>query len=131
MIRPRGPRSNIMGKVKRLLRQQERRKRATAIIAILAERYPHAFAVYEARRRPLKIGIYDDIEGFDGRDLALALMIYKNSFGYLTQMRAGVDRIGLDGRPAGSVTEEEEQVAERLVKERLTRMRRGRKSAAA
>jgi sRNA-binding protein len=129
MIRPRGPRSNIMGKVRRLMHQQERRKRATAIIAILAERY--LFAIYEARRRPLKIGIYEDIEGFDGRDLAVALMIYKNSFGYLTQMKAGVDRIGHDGRPAGSVTQKEEQAAERLVKERLRRMRRGRKSAAA
>ena len=96
-----------------------------------AERYPHAFAVYEARRHPLKMGIYDDIEDFDRRELALALMIYKNSFGYLTQMRDGAVRVDLDGRPAGSVTEEEEQVAKRLVKERLTRMRRGRKSAAA
>jgi hypothetical protein len=130
MIRPRGPRSNIMSKVKRLLQRQERRKRAIAIIAILAERYPRAFAVYEARRRPLKIGIYNDIEGFDGRDLELAMMIYTKSFGYLTQMRVGVDRIDLDGRRAGSVTEEDAADAQRLVNERLTGMRRGSKAAA-
>ena len=34
---------------------------ARAAIALLAERFPKAFAVHEAKRRPLKIGIDTDI----------------------------------------------------------------------
>jgi sRNA-binding protein len=33
----------------------------TEIIAYLAEVFPHAFAVSHANRRPLKIGIADDL----------------------------------------------------------------------
>ena len=38
-----------------------KRSDANAAIMLLAELYPACFAVYEARRRPLKVGIRDDI----------------------------------------------------------------------
>ena len=57
------------------------RSYARAAIAILAELYPNAFVVYEARRRPLKIGIRDDIAArvngaIEPHELSLALGRY-------------------------------------------------------
>ncbi len=39
----------------------EDRARATAGIELLAKAFPHCFAVYQGKRRPLKIGIHLDI----------------------------------------------------------------------
>jgi len=53
---------------------------AKALIEKLADRFPACFAVYEKRRRPLKIGIHDDlVAALDGtvslRELKAALAL--------------------------------------------------------
>jgi sRNA-binding protein len=84
------------------------------LIALFAEKWPACFFVYEKRRRPLAIGIHEQIiSAFDGVAssrvlIQRALAIYVNNFGYLRQIKAGRDRIGLGGEPAGVVTAEEE-----------------------
>lgn len=78
----------------------------------LAEAFPQAFFIYEARRRPLKVGIRDDIlaaldGAMDARELAIVLRFYSSNRGYLRACRAGAPRIDLEGNPAGAVTAEE------------------------
>jgi ProP effector len=85
----------------------------TDIISILAEWFPHAFAVYERRRRPLKIGVHVDIlertgGAIEPRELARALRYYTANTGYLrSASRPGAERVDLDGKPAGVVTPEQ------------------------
>lgn len=83
-----------------------------AVIELLAERFPQCFAVYELRRRPLKVGIRDDIVAaingaIEPRWLNRALSFYTHNVGYLHSLRAGAVRIDLDGNAAGEVTEEQ------------------------
>ena len=90
----------------------ERAAAARALIEKLAERWPRCFSVYEKRRRPLKLGIHHDIlAAFDGSvtpaDLSNAMRYYVGNRGYLRYCREGVDRIGLDGEPAGKVSAKE------------------------
>jgi ProP effector len=84
-----------------------------AAIALLVERYPKTFAVYEARRRPLKIGIDRDLVAALGgamtpRELGSALRCYCSNEGYLRNMLKGAWRVDLDGNPCGAVTGEAE-----------------------
>jgi ProP effector len=78
-------------------------------IALLCERFPKCFAQYEARRRPLKVGIHHDILAkLDGAltpdELGKALQVYVLNKVYRQRLRAGATRIDLDGNPAGIVT---------------------------
>ncbi len=89
------------------------RSGAETVIATLSQRWPRAFAVRQSQRRPLKIGIHVDmLAALDGAmtaaELGDALDGYVKSSGYLRRLtRAGAERIGLDGAPAGEVTPEE------------------------
>jgi ProP effector len=78
------------------------------ILKMLAGRWPRAFAVLEADRRPLKLGIRDDIAALLGTDtpprLRQALAQYCNAVGYLRQCLPGATRRDLEGEPAGEVT---------------------------
>src|SRR5262245_58633476 len=92
---------------------QSHNQGATAAIALLAELYPKCFSVYEGRRRPLKIGIHNDIlAAVDGAitplELGKALGIYCSNRAYLGHTRKGAWRLDLDGKPAGTVTADEE-----------------------
>ncbi len=83
-----------------------------AVLALLAERWPACFAIYEARRSPLKVGIHRDIlAALDGtvtaKKLSAALRCYTGNAVYRSRLRAGAVRIDLDGRPAGEVTADE------------------------
>ena len=83
-----------------------------ATIRLLTERWPLAFSVFEGRRRPLKIGIHLDIlAALDGTvtpdALSLALKVYVSNKVYRSRLVTGAVRIGLDGAPAGVVTEKE------------------------
>ena len=83
-----------------------------ASIELLAEMFPRCFAVHEARRRPLKIGIHLDVMADIGglvtsAELSTALGCYVGNRVYQKRIRAGAARIGLDGEPAGEVTETE------------------------
>lgn len=77
------------------------------IIGLLAERFPKCFAVYERRRRPLKLGIHHDITDIDPAALTAALRSYVSADGYLCRCLVGAPRIDLNGEPAGVVTAEE------------------------
>jgi ProP effector len=90
---------------------KERQKREAAIRA-LAQRWPKCFAVNEKRRRPLKVGIAEEIRaaGLD-IDVSAALAFYAHNASYMKALVVGAVRIGLDGEPAGTVTKEQEAVA--------------------
>jgi ProP effector len=84
-----------------------------AAIALLADAFPKCFSVYELRRRPLKVGIHQDIlAALDGTitpaELRNALGVYCSNPGYLSHMLKGAWRLDLDGEPAGGVTAAEE-----------------------
>jgi hypothetical protein len=84
----------------------------TACIELLAETFPKCFAIYEARRKPLKIGIHLDIlAAFDGAvtpiELSRALRRYTGNKLYQSRLRAGAIRVDLNGDPAGTVTPEQ------------------------
>jgi sRNA-binding protein len=76
----------------------------------------------EYRRRPLKIGIRDDIDAkiqIASKDLTRALGFYCRSKSYLQRMRKGAWRLDLDDNTSGEVTaEEEEHAKEKLAARR-------------
>ena len=83
-----------------------------ACIGLLAEAFPKCFVVYEARRRPLKVGIHNDImAALDGAvtaaELSRALGKYTNNKVYRTRLRVGAMRIDLNGEAAGTVAADE------------------------
>jgi ProP effector len=80
-----------------------------ATLALLADRFPHVFAVDPKLRKPLKIGIADDLAAaLDGvvarRQLAFALAGYCNSVAYLKNCTVGAERVDLAGNAVGTVT---------------------------
>jgi ProP effector len=89
-----------------------------AIIALLCSRFPKAFFLHEDRRRPLKLGISDDVlavlgDAIDRKELGSALRVYTGSMVYLKRQTAGTDRIDLDGNACGVVSEEHGANAQR------------------
>jgi ProP effector len=92
---------------------QSHNQAVTAVIALLAETFPKCFAVYQGRRRPLKLKIHLDIQAaLDGAitpaELHKALGVYCSNQAYLGHTRNGAWRLDLDGNPAGTVTADEE-----------------------
>jgi ProP effector len=87
-----------------------KRKAVVASIAAFADRFAVASVILETRRRPLKIGIAQDIYAaapeIDKRDLQMALAHYCKRAGYLRSMTSGAGRADLDGAAAGVVTDE-------------------------
>ena len=84
-----------------------------AAIALLAETFPKCFAVYQERRRPLKLGIHLDIQAaLDGvitsAELSNALGAYCANQAYRGRTLQGAWRLDLNGEPAGVVTADEE-----------------------
>jgi ProP effector len=99
-----------------LSRRQKRAQAVAAAIALLAETFPRAFFVYQGRRRPLKLNIHLDIQAaLDGAitptELHRALGAYCSNPFYLDHARKGAQRLDLDGKPAGAVTDDEEALA--------------------
>jgi len=80
-------------------------------INLLCERFPKAFARFEQRRQPLKIGIHLDliaaIPDVPEKDLRVALRIYTANAVYRSRLCVGAPRINLNGEPAGVVTPEQ------------------------
>ena len=92
--------------------KRARDQNVAAVLELLVETWPKCFSIYEARRRPLKIGIHNDIvAALDGAvtsaELSRALGAYTANAVYRSRLRAGAVRIGLDGEPAGEVSEDE------------------------
>lgn len=114
--------------IRQLTNAKQRSVDARAQIALLAELFPKCFAVYEARRKPLKIGIRGDlvaaVGGFTGaqiRELHATLGRYVGSTGYLRAMDPKAVRVDLNGQPAGEVTLEESLIAKKRLYERATK----------
>ena len=81
-----------------------------SVIALLAQRWPRAFAIRESQRRPLKVGIHADVlAALDGAvsaaELGSALGHYTKGAAYIRRLtRSGAERIDLDGaHPLGRV----------------------------
>jgi sRNA-binding protein len=90
----------------------------TEIIAYLADAYPQCFAVYGQRRRPLKIGISDDLAPlvpFAEDDLKAALRYYTRNDAYLRACVGGASRIDLDGNAVSEVTAKEAAHAKKVL----------------
>ena len=101
-----------------------RRARTGAIIELLCDRFPQTFN--RNAPRPLKVGVYADaLAALDDtvqlRDLKSALGAYTSNARYLRALTAGAPRIGLDGKPAGTVTPEDEAVARKRLAESVKR----------
>ena len=97
-----------------------RRARIAAVIKSLCDRFPQTFD--RNGPRPLKVGVYADVlaalgDAVQPRDLQSALRAYTSNARYLRALSAGACRVGLDGKPAGTVTPEDEAVARRRLAE--------------
>jgi len=84
-----------------------------AVISLLAEKWPSCFSIIESGRRPLKLGIRDDVlAALDGAisagKVSAALRWYVSSPEYQRRLLHGAWRVDLNGRPAGTVSEEDE-----------------------
>ncbi|MCM2131904.1 ProQ/FINO family protein [Larsenimonas rhizosphaerae] len=80
-------------------------------------RFPKAF--YKGHTQPLQVGIHEVLATYypvSSRLLRRALACYVNLPRYLKSIRQGVQRVDLDGAPAGEITAEEEQHAREQLK---------------
>jgi len=87
-----------------------------AVLELLCERFPKTFFLFERRRRPLKLGIRDDIiaalgDAIEPKLLGAALRRYTTNLFYLRAQQQGASRIDLTGNVAGEVSEEEAKQA--------------------
>lgn len=110
---------------------ENKRREIRNLHAFLAQRHPLAFPEANKNRPvPLKVGIRKDIaEAYPGIPPAILgafLRTYTHRVSYLKACsEPGVGRIGLDGNPSGSVSEEEAARA-REIGERVAEARRKR-----
>lgn len=85
-----------------------KRRLARDTRALLVEHFPKCFAPKGEPKRPLKVGIHEDIKArlpeLAQRSLFIALADYTSGSSYLGAMTDGATRVDLDGEPAGIVT---------------------------
>jgi ProP effector len=88
--------------------------RDDAALALLCQRWPKCFFMFQGGRLPLKIGIHKDIPDglIEPKVLRLAFRLYVNNPGYLNAMRLGVARVDLNGEVAGTVGENDAKSAQ-------------------
>ncbi|SFH22591.1 ProQ/FINO family protein [Modicisalibacter xianhensis] len=75
-------------------------------------RYTNTF--FKGHTRPLKVGIHEDLlarEPWPEKLVRRALACYVHLPRYLKAVRPGIERVDLDGQPAGTVNDEEAQHA--------------------
>ncbi len=110
--------------------QRNRRAREEWLPALIAK-YPQAFFDDPRRRKPLKIGIHQDILADESNELAAyqltsALRWYTGAYGYQLCLRQGAERVALDGSAAGEVSEVDAKAASekaKLIKGRMQEAR--------
>ncbi|RUO38326.1 RNA chaperone ProQ [Aliidiomarina shirensis] len=107
------------------------------VIAYLATQFPTCFTL-EGEARPLKIGIFDDLatrladdEKVSKTRLRSALRQYTGSWRYLRGVKAGVERVDLDGNDAGLVEADHEEHAQLQLTESQERAKAKRAERAA
>ncbi|QIR14433.1 RNA chaperone ProQ [Shewanella aestuarii] len=94
-----------------------------AILAFLYETFPACF-IAEGETKPLKIGLFQDLAerlADDSRvsktQLRVALRRYTSSWRYLKGVKAGVQRVDLDGNDCGELEQEHVDHAQATLKE--------------
>jgi ProP effector len=83
-------------------------------LGYLVEKFPACFFEDPAQRRPLKHDIIIDLEKqnvLDHDKLSQTLDWYVNHFAYRYSLKAGTERVDLDGKKAGTVTPAEQREA--------------------
>jgi ProP effector len=96
------------------------RNAIVGVISLLAEKWPCCFSIPYSQRRPLKLGIREDVlAALDGAipasKVSAALRWYVSSREYQRRMVHGAWRVDLNGMPAGTVSEEDEAHARALL----------------
>jgi ProP effector len=98
------------------------------VLELLAAKYPRAFFTEEKMRRPLALGIYNDLmdalPGVRQDALRDALRHYVSSRAYLVKCKLGAARVGLDGERSGEVSDREARSARLRRDEQDLRRRR-------
>ncbi|MGL4613570.1 MAG: RNA chaperone ProQ, partial [Shewanella sp.] len=94
-----------------------------AILAYLYETFPLCF-IAEGETKPLKIGLFQDLAERLADDskvsktqLRVALRRYTSSWRYLKCVKAGAQRVDLDGQPCGELDQEHIEHAQATLKE--------------
>jgi sRNA-binding protein len=101
----------------RNLVQRQPDQTVAAVIALLAEKWPRAFSVFEKNRKPLKLNIHLDImKEMEGTitpiELSVAMKCYVANKFYLKRCRkVGAPRFNLAGEPEGVISESEADYA--------------------
>jgi ProP effector len=100
LVQTRFPREHLEGSIRRL-----------------ATRYPACFFEVPKLRRPLKAAIESDLEkdGVDN-DVIAAVRFYRSNWSYQRALQAGAERVDLNGRKAGIVTEQEQRTAQNRIR---------------
>jgi hypothetical protein len=92
------------------------------LLPILVKTFPRAFFPSGRGCRPLRVGIFEDLDAvlpanIDRARLKASLGIYTGQPSYLRELKTDAIRIGLNGRAAGRVSPQEaSSAAERLQK---------------
>lgn len=87
-------------------------------INLLADKYPKCFFTLPQRRVPLKKDIEDDLSDakvIGANKLGDVLYYYTNHLAYHYNIKAGTNRVDLDGNPVAKVTEAEEREAQKQI----------------
>jgi ProP effector len=102
------------------MKQRRLKAHAASVREILVDRFPLTFTGPGRDKRPLKIGIGNDIllalPELAGASVALALADYAWGPTYCRNVVAGAERIGLDGQVTGIVSEREAEHAKRRMR---------------
>jgi sRNA-binding protein len=88
-----------------------------ALVLAFQQLWPQCFAIYEMRRRPLKLNIHLDViqsslHDFDNDQIKIGLRFYVSNSEYLKKVKVGAARIDLNGEVDGHVTKDEENHAQ-------------------
>ena len=106
---------------------------ARPIVALLCEKFPACFALYEQRRRPLALGIHKEVAAamptLTAAQIDAAMRYYVNNEGYCKACRDGAARVNLMGHEVGCVTAAEADSAKARI-EGMREWKKKRKAAA-
>jgi ProP effector len=104
--------------------KQNRTQQSKAIISRLAKLYPKTFFVHPKERKPLKIGIYNQVvdevlptlADISKKQLKAAFTFYCGHFHYVNAMLNETHRIDLKGEPVEAITPEQKAMSEQRLK---------------
>ncbi|GLP98072.1 RNA chaperone ProQ [Paraferrimonas sedimenticola] len=105
------------------MEQTEKLTDVNQVIEYLAQQFPQCFTA-TGETKPLKIGLFQELAERLAEDpkvsktqLRVAIRRYTNSWRYLKSIKAGVERVDLDGNPCGVLEEEHVEHAAKALEE--------------